>query len=223
MEEVKKYPSIEEFYKFADGIDDLDDTMRDTLQESGLYTHNLQKESYPYIAMHNSMQLYNVFQTIFNLKKVMEVSSKFQYDLTDIGAGTGRIVKLAKFFGLKARGLEYHEPYTKLGRTLFDLSADELIVGNAFDVSKKYVQESFVIYTYMPLHNHDRMSELHFSLYSKAKTGSWFVEMLPRYYPMNIAGVQGFKNQAPGFVASCVPEKSYFGLTRRIAQQSWEN
>ncbi len=188
MNKNQEIPSFEDFEKFGQEISRQDDDIRNSLQSIGQYKHDLGKESYAYIPMSDLRSLYGVFKHVIYLKENFKRYDKdFEIDLIDIGAGTGRILLLAKFLGLKAAGLEYHEPYVKFGRELFGLTEEELIVGNAFNVSPEFLQKSRVIYTYMPLHNHTRMTELHFSMYLKAASSTRFIEMLPQYYPMNLA------------------------------------
>lgn len=162
----------------------IDREIRQSLSAADLYHHSAEvKGSYPYIAFHDEQRLCDFFRML--LQKHQSVYPNRPLKLLDVGAGTGRIVYLAKRFGIPAMGIEYHEPYVKLGREYFGLSEEELVVGDAFEMSVEFLAPITVIYTYMPLYNPLKMSELHFSMYHKTQYGTVFAEMLPSYYPMN--------------------------------------
>jgi len=182
---MDKMPSMSEFADWMRESERKDDEIRHTLKAVGKYDHDLQKEgSYPYIPFHGYRYLHEVFSMV--LKEKPE-----RRGFVDIGCGTGRIVYLAKRCGIPAKGLEYHEPYTKLGKEMFGLSEEDLVVGNAFDVSDKFLCGFSFIYTYMPIMNPRKMTQLHVSLMEKAGYRTTFLEMLPKYYPMNTAQISG--------------------------------
>lgn len=172
------FPTLQDFREKDREISEQDSVIRRTEKFRKLYNEVFQDNSvvsYPYIPMHDSVGLYEVFC----------MAKKNKLSLLDIGAGTGRIIALAKFCGISAAGLEYQELYVKAGRKLFGLSEEELFVGDAFEISPETLSEYGLIYTYMPIRVAERMTDLHFSLYQKSAPGTKFVEMLPSYYPVN--------------------------------------
>lgn len=176
---MDKMPSKEEFAKWMRKTEEADREIRQTLSSVDKYRTAIEKEgSYPYIAFHDPFALYELFS------KILEMPLNTRR-FVDIGCGTGRIVNLAQACGIPAKGLEYHEPYTKLGREIFGLADEDITVGNAFDITSDFLHDFEFIYTYMPLFNGEKMTKLHTHLYEKAHYGTILVEMLPRYYPMS--------------------------------------
>lgn len=102
----------------------------------------------------------------------------------DVGAGTGRIVKLAKTFGFNARGIEYQQEYVNVGRKMHNLGPDELICMDAFDLTTETLKDVDIIYTYMPIGQSNLMTNLHLWLVKESMNDTLFVEMLPSYYPV---------------------------------------
>lgn len=181
----------EEFLEQYNEIDQKDEATVEVLRRRGQYSHG-DKFAYTYIPLNSARSLWNVFEGITNyfLDK-----NKFRKDdpiiphLLDMGAGTGRIVKLAKAYGLKASGAEFYEPYVRLGREIHGLSEDELFVLNGFDATGSMLNKYNVIYTYMPISFPTEMSRLAAHLNYEAAYGTIFVEMLPSYWPLRM-----FKN-----------------------------
>lgn len=103
----------------------------------------------------------------------------------DVGAGSGRMVKLAEFFGFEARGIEVQEKYVELGRKYYRFKKDQLIVKDAFDIDQEFLKDIRIIYTYMPISRRELMTKLHMHLYSNAECNTVFAEMLPDYYPLD--------------------------------------
>jgi hypothetical protein len=180
--------SKDDFREFYNSLWELDDQNEDKLRSESKYEHEV-KESFPYIPFGDFTALHTLFVSI----KSRDAERGTQTSLLDVGAGTGRIVCLAKKFGIPAKGIEFYEPYVLLGRKTHELSDEELILGNAFDMTPEFLQEFGVIYTYMPLLDTSRMTELHFSMVNKLQNRKYvhgqeifMVEMYPMYYPMNI-------------------------------------
>lgn len=175
---MKSFPSLTAFRKKVELVDEIDQSIRSVILQDK--KDHRSKESYPYIPFREDKILYFMF------RKLHEGFSRYnrRFSLLDVGAGTGRIVALAKMCGIPARGVEFHAPYVELGREFYELSPEELIVENGFNLKFDFLKEFTVIYTYMPIRNSMRMSALHFHLESQALYGTLFVEMLPAYYPM---------------------------------------
>ena len=187
MKDASKIPSKKAFYDWCEESSWKDYEIRKALSEADLYNHPLEKDgSYPYIPFSADAALYDLFEKISKMRaSETTVIERDKISLLDVGCGTGRIVWLAKKFGLSAKGLEYHEPYVKLGKEYFGLSDEDLMVGNAFDLKYDFLKQFRVIYTYMPLYKPVEMTRLHFSMYYEAARHTIFVEMLPSYYPMS--------------------------------------
>lgn len=164
--------------KFVRDITEQDEVAVNSLYASNTYYHK-REESYPYIAFQES-------DVIFSLLRFFTENQNKPAVVLDVGCGTGRMVAIFREFGVEAYGVEFYQPYLELGRKLYAFSDEVLVQGDAFLLSKEFLQKFSVIYTYMPLHDSKRMSELHVSLYGKVSGGTYFTEMLPRYYPVNI-------------------------------------
>lgn len=160
-----------------------DEEIRRALRDTEQFNHKI-VGSFPYIPYTGTRTLYEIFSGIreaYENRTYYPDGGKF----LDIGAGTGTIVKLAKDFGLSAVGIEFHEPYVIAGRKLHGLSDEELVLENAFNLHREFLTQFQVIYTYMPLCNSDKMSELHFQIFRRLDYEAVMVEMLPNYYPMD--------------------------------------
>ncbi len=100
----------------------------------------------------------------------------------DVGCGTGRVLALARYLlGMKVIGIECIEKVAKAGMKAYDVP---IIVGDAFDiVNQKWMADNniTVVYTYMPISNALRMTELHLHLFKSLAHRSVRIEMLPRY------------------------------------------
>jgi SAM-dependent methyltransferase len=179
---MNRFLTQKEFGKQYDLIEDIDLSIISVICKEEL--DHKSKESYPYIPNHYFESLYFIFSNMWEYKHKYPRSPIFKLSLLDVGAGSGRIVALAKACGIQAKGVEFHAPYVELGRKFYELSEDELIVGNAFDLKNDFLKQFSVIYTYMPIRNDARMAALHFHLESQAGDSTTFIEMLPRYYPM---------------------------------------
>jgi SAM-dependent methyltransferase len=207
---IKMKATKKSFIEYSRKLEEFDQEIRMSLSASHSYQHDRRQESYPYIPYDAVENLWDVFQFILYEKKFYGMKY-VEFDLIDIGAGTGRIVALAKYVGLSAVGLEYHAPYVELGRKYMELSEEELLVGDAFQIEKEFLQKISNIYTYMPLHNHARMTELHFSLFLKARPSANFLEMLPIYHPMNMAKFLGKSvEKFPGMHIGVVTKSHYY-------------
>ncbi len=174
---MNKIPTFDEFSKLYRDITDGDDEIGYQIRKEN--PHNV-IGSYPYIPFHDDDTLYYIFVKMLENKQ----KSYMPLTLLDVGAGTGRIIHLAKFMGIAAKGIEFHEPYVTTGRKLYGLSEEELIVQDAFTLTPKFLEQFSVIYTYMPLYDSVKMTGLHCHLASNARRGTTLVEMLPSYYPM---------------------------------------
>lgn len=162
--------------KYYMELDEQDVAIKQALRMADLYDHR-HKESWEYISYHNLPELARLLE--FLRKSYCGHSPT----ICDVGAGTGRMVRLFRDFGYKAFGVEFHPPYVQHGRKVFDLSPDELILADAFKVPDEIYRTANVIYTYMPIRDQKLMSELHLHLYNVAKPGTILVEMYPVYYP----------------------------------------
>lgn len=138
---------------------------------------------YPYIPFTNHNKLFDVF---FMLKRFVNALNNKKPKFVDIGAGTGRIVKLAQKFGFDAFGIEYVEKNVSIGRKLYGLSDEELFQGDAFELTRKQMADVNIVYTYMPIHDSNLMTKLHMHLATITSHRTIIAEMLPKYYPMNL-------------------------------------
>lgn len=160
--------------------------IRDLDNENKLY-HRV-KESYHYIPQTGDFELWSLVNFLHNRVRINYSNTPFPHPVVlDVGAGTGAKVRMFKDCGFSAAGIEFQYEYVKAGRKAHKLSHNELLWMNAFNITEEFLEGFSVIYTYMPLHNTKRMTELHNILWQKAQLGTIFVEMLPRYYPMNMA------------------------------------
>jgi SAM-dependent methyltransferase len=174
------------FEKFVEEIREKDLDLIHSLDASNTFYHGVQ-ESYPYIPFIHSQELRFFIEMLKNRRQEFEWEKhKIPTPcVLDVGAGTGRIVKILKEFGIQAVGIEFHEPYVKLGREAYGLSEQELVLGDAFEMTREFLAGFNCIYTYMPLCSGKRMTELHFSIFQKILPNTIMVEMLPNYYPMS--------------------------------------
>lgn len=177
----------EKFLEYLDWLDKKDDKIRAKLPDN-IYYHDV-KESYPYIPERYHRELFNLISFLKTPTKA-KYSERFPSPVVlDVGAGTGRIVRMLIDNGIPAAGIEFHYPYVEWGRKVHKLSYNELIWKNAFDLDAEFLSGFNVIYTYMPLCNGFRMTELHFHLWKNSAPGTIFIEMYPLYYPMNMARI----------------------------------
>lgn len=175
---MSKFPTELEFKNYFNSLTEQDNVLRKLPEFRKIYESHLDggesSEFYPYIPVYEVLGLHK----LFFLCKLQNLS------LFDVGAGTGKIIMLAKFCGIPAAGLERQCVYVEAGRKVYGLSEEELMLEDAFEISPEILSKFGVIYTYMPIRNSKRMTELHFSLYSKVPKGTFFAEMLPEYYPL---------------------------------------
>jgi SAM-dependent methyltransferase len=192
----------------------IDWKVRCKMYDTETFKHKVD-ESWSYVPFLEEEKLYGLFSGIRKLEDILCQ----KISLLDVGAGTGRIVYLAKKCGISAKGIEFHQPYVESGRKAFKLSKDELQVQNAFDLSVEFLLQFGVIYTYMPLKDTARMTELHFSLVNKIQSfkekdgeGSHsviFAEMCRVYYPWT-------------FTHSDTVVKSTYGIDGiKVATKTW--
>ena len=176
---LKKLSEMTEndFLKYYHGIDDQDVAIKSALHSADLYKHNVE-DSWEYISFHNFPELFRL------LKELRVMFSKLSPTICDVGAGTGRMVRIFRDFGFKSFGIEFHPPYVQYGRKAFDLSSEELMLADAFKIPDDIYRSANVLYTYMPVRNAKKMAELHLHLYNVAKPGTILVEMYPVYYPV---------------------------------------
>ena len=180
------------FYEIAKEVTKVDYDTVDSLRDSREYTgekHRVTSESndgyFPYISIYTD-RLYPMFCRV--MEHFSDSRSVDEIRFLDVGAGTGRIVRLAKEFGFQAEGIEYHSPYVEAGRKAHGLSEEELMVGDAFDLDSRFYRQFDVIYTFMPILDKKLMCKLHTHLVYEATADAFpvlFVEMLPEYYPLN--------------------------------------
>ena len=131
---------------------------------------------YPYIPMGNS---WSIISTLSG-SGFKDGELKF----LDIGAGTGRIVALAKYLGYKrVCGVEVNPVWVKAGRKAYGLTAAQLICQDAFDMDKAFIDKFDRIYFYCPIADHTLMRKLFIQIYDLACEGALLVEMLPNYLP----------------------------------------
>lgn len=174
---------IKEFSDMAYELYDMEDyTAREIRQKQHETDRPQANGRFPYIPFTDDSTLFTLFEIL------REECGMSKVKFLDVGCGTGRIVKLALNYGFPVvNGVEIHQPYIDYGNKLYGFTNNELIQGNAFELSQEFVRQFNVIYTYKPLCNSNYMRELHINLYNKASSGTFFVEMLPDYYPMTIA------------------------------------
>lgn len=182
--------TYEEFKEIYNRITNIDEPVTYALHRGKPHGHEGKKEYYPYIPLHGAKELYEVFCKVVEAQtdtnKYIDGRVLESLEFWDIGAGTGRIVQLAKEFGIKnTRGLEYCQEYVHAGRELYGFSSEELMCMDGFDVDHKFMQNVGIVYTYMPIAKSELMTKLHCHLVSLAAWGTAFVEMLPSYYPMS--------------------------------------
>lgn len=175
---MKNEKLYSKFHTYAKEIDAQDSELRDALRMAGKLQPPM-NGAFPYIPFHGVSDLYDLF---INLVEYHQKPT-----LLDVGAGTGRIVALAKFMGIDAKGIELNPDCVIEGRKLYGFSEEELMVKDAFELDREFLKQFDVIYTYMPISNRDLMGKLHMHLYANA--GSWAIlaEMLPDYYPVYLA------------------------------------
>jgi SAM-dependent methyltransferase len=214
LDSKKPIMTVPKFKHLVFLTDKIDLGIRGKMNDAGIYNHEV-KESSPYIPFHHVEKLYELFSGIRRLEDIL----CRKISLLDVGAGTGRIVYLAKKCGISAKGIEFHKPYVEAGRKAFKLSKDELQVQNAFDLSVEFILQFGVIYTYIPIKDISRMTELHFSLVNKIQSfkekdeegihSVIFTEMCRVYYPWT-------------FVSSDTVVKSTYGIDGiKVATKTW--
>jgi SAM-dependent methyltransferase len=214
LDNKKPIMKLSAFEKLVRKTDKTDWKIRSEMYDTETFEHKVD-ESWSYVPFLRGEKLYELFSGIRRLEDIL----CRKISLLDVGAGTGRIVYLAKKCGISAKGIEFHRPYVEFGRKVFKLSKDELQVQNAFDLSVEFLLQFGIIYTYMPLKDTARMTELHFSLVNKIQSfkekdgeGSHsviFAEMCRVYYPWT-------------FMHSDTIVKSTYGIDGiKVATKTW--
>ena len=194
--------SSEEFQKFVqywEKMEKKDDKLERELDREGKLYHDV-KESYFYIPFHGDYTFFDMISFIRNYKPRWH---KRDIKVLDVGAGTGLKVKILNDYGVDAVGIEFQEEYVKVGRKAWKLTSEQLIVENAFNLTREFLSQFTHIYTYMPLRDPIRMGQLHVFLYSMVMHDTFFMEMLPSYYPMDLLGKntkEKFGVSLPGIV-----------------------
>lgn len=169
------------FIKLYDEICEKDGAAKALLNAQRNREHNV-PGVYPYIAFQDEHDLWDLFQALFQKFK-----GKENVRFLDVGAGTGRIVDLARKYGFgKAVGVEFFEPYVIAGKEMHKLGESDLLVEDAFNLKWDFLKDFNVIYTYMPIRDSRKMSQLHCHLVAEAGWKTIFVEMLPQYYPVAV-------------------------------------
>lgn len=172
-----KHMTKEKFSRLCTDINKKDKEILDILNGEIYQKAFPNKDYYPYIPFNIQTELYHVF------KRISEAD--FPRSFIDIGAGTGRIVKLAKEFGIeKVCGVEYSKICVEMGRQYFNLTDEELICKDAFELDYEFLCKYKYIYTYHPISNPNLMSKLHVHLVNNSSYGAVIIEMLPSYYPV---------------------------------------
>lgn len=190
------------FETLARKIDEIDNAGIYALEQTKNMRHK-KDEYYPYIPQHRTDDLWRVF-----FEASMYFNGDEKVSLLDVGCGTGRILKLAKEYGIKeVCGVEFHKPYVEIGKKIHGLSNKELIVADAFTLDGKFLEKFNVIYTYMPIRDRSLMSNLNLHLIKNASRRTIFIEMQADYYPVN-----NFRGNNRGqvlgnyeFVSYCTP------------------
>jgi SAM-dependent methyltransferase len=186
---MDKIMSLEKFRKIEQKASEIDEIATRNYSEVGCYYDKREnKDFWWYIPFHQTEDLFHAFSVAKkNLEKnVLPYRKNQNIRFLDVGAGTGRIVKIAKDFGFDAFGIEYEEKYIKAGRNAFGFSEKELFQKDAFDIDMDLLKDVDIIYTYMPVKNEELMGKLHCQLYSRAKYQTILLEMHPVYYPTNV-------------------------------------
>lgn len=179
MNNIVNNISKEDFCKADDLLREKDHAIRIALSAENAYYHGVQ-ESYPYISFSNPEILWQLFDALSQ-----HFGGKEKVRFIDVGCGTGRIVKLARIYGLgKVHGLEFHKPYVDKGIKEFGLSLEDFTVGDAFDTTPEFLDRFNCIYTYMPIHDRKKMGFLALHLASNSVWNTVHVEMLPDYFPV---------------------------------------
>jgi SAM-dependent methyltransferase len=176
--------SLEKFRKIEQNATNIDRIARGNYSEDDIAEN---KNFWYYIPFCNEEDLFEAFSLAKeNLERnVLPYRKNQNIRFLDVGAGTGRIVKIAKDFGFDAFGIEYEEEYIKAGRNAFGFSEKELFQKDAFDIDMDLLKDVDIIYTYMPVRHRELMGKLHCQLYSRAKYHAILLEMHPVYYPAN--------------------------------------
>lgn len=173
--------SMEDFKQLYDKISVEDSAAMGLLNAQKTREHGV-AGVYPYISFRGFDDLWELFEAL-----TLKFRGKENVKFLDVGAGTGRIPKLGKEYGFgKSVGVEFFEPYVKAGRKFHKLSESELLVKDGFTLTRGFLQDFNVIYTYMPIVDSRKMTQLHSHLVFEADWNTVFVEMLPRYYPMAV-------------------------------------
>lgn len=150
---------------------------------------------FPYVPIRHCNDFFNAFEAINFLLKLQISYSGYNPKkqdwiplFMDVGAGTGRILYMAKQAGFRVKGVEYNPELVKIGKKYFGLTDEELICKDAFDLDREFYSEANIIYTYMPIQDSIKMGKLHVHLVlnsiSYSSYDPIFVEMLPQYYPI---------------------------------------
>lgn len=203
--------SIDDFIKISD------ETLEKEYRSASLKKihHDQSTGAFRYIAQEHAYQLYTLFsqaETIIK-KNTWGDKDKFQVTFLDIGCGTGRILRLAKLFGFKVKGVEFHKPYLDYGKKVYRLTDEELFCMDAFDMTPEFLSGVNLAYTYMPMRDAAKMSKLHIDFYTKLPACCLVAEMYPLYYPMNSLNPLWKENNFSGKIHasfSCI-WKNYVG------------
>ena len=184
---MDKIMSLEKFRKIEQNASEIDRIATRNYSESGNYNCDRRenKDFWWYIPFTHTEDLFHALSLVKKSQEetVLPYRSNKKLKFLDVGAGTGRIVKIAKDFGFDAFGIEYEEKYVKAGRKAFGFSEKELFQKDAFDIDADFLKDVDIIYTYMPVKNTELMGKLHTQLYSRAVYNTILLEMYPVYYP----------------------------------------
>lgn len=183
---MKNEKLYSKFHAYAKEIEKKDFQLIDALQMAGKLQPPM-KGAYPYIPFHGVSNLYDLFINLVEYHQKRAYKKRLKPTLLDVGAGTGRIVTLAKFMGIDAKGIELNSDCVIEGRKLYGLSEKELMVKDAFELDREFLEQFDVIYTYMPIAEPGLMGKLHMHLYATAGIWTVLAEMLPQYYPVKLA------------------------------------
>lgn len=180
---MNKFPEYFEFLQESEKCDRID---KQILEKLGAESKHRVEGRFSYIPFQEERTLYDMFQEIRKRLDYNFYTRDYPTKFLDVGAGTGRIVRLAKFCGIDAVGVEFYQPYVEEGRKMMELGQDSLICRDAFTLDAEFLREFLVIYTYMPISRPPDMSRLHIHLFCNIQRPTVMVEMYPYYYPMNV-------------------------------------
>jgi SAM-dependent methyltransferase len=175
---------LKEFQQIERSATDTDYLAREYLPKDADFK-GINKDFWWYIPFGHTEDLYDAFSLAKDKteKNILPYGSSKKIRFLDVGAGTGRIVQIAKNFGFDAFGIEYEQKYVKAGRKVFGFTEQELFQKDAFDIDTDFLANVDIIYTYMPVKNKELMGKLHNQLYSRAMYNTILLEMYPVYYP----------------------------------------